>query len=102
MAAPAAATATKAIPSVFMSNLDLDNAEDDGGAEGDRAGGGQQDRDAPALVHGLHVARVDHLDHQQKEEGQASEDPGRDATLGGEDLHLAADLLAGPDEVGQG
>ena len=37
----------------------------------------------------------------EQEDGQRAEHVGRDLALGGEHVDLAADLLAGPDEVGQ-
>ena len=56
---------------------------------------------APALEHRVHVAGVDDLDDDDQEERQGAEHVGRDPALGGEHVDLAADLLAGPDEVGQ-
>src|SRR4051794_34842760 len=101
-AAAAAATTAMAIPNVGMSSdLDLDHAEDDCGAGDHRRRRTEQHCDAPAVVHGLHVAGVDDLDCEQEEHWKGAEYPCRDATLGGEHHDFATYLLAGPDEVGE-
>src|SRR5581483_8424727 len=88
-ATPAATKARPARPEapairsavLFMSDLDLDHAEDDGGADGDAHAGEGQHGVAPALEQGLHVAGADRLHGEEKEDRQGAQHPGRDATL---------------------
>src|SRR3546814_18981768 len=58
--------------------------------------------EAPALEHRIEVARVRHLYEGCEAYGESAEDVGRHPAFGGEDVDLPADLLAGPDEAGQG